>query len=213
MVRRDRGFTLIEILVVITIIATLAGMVAALAPKIINEGKKTECQHNLKQIGELLLAKKANKSLKPYSGAAFLLQAKDDLDNNALKVFICPGEPGDVLPEERPDMDSREFAQMYRDLKLPDGVEPRFTSYAGPEKYSKPKIGKDKFATWLWGCDRCAGGAAYHRDGLCVLYDDSSVGFLTLEKLDGHGEDSDVIQVGPESPDPRLARMQFLPNR
>lgn len=213
MVRRDRGFTLIEILVVITIIATLAGMVAALAPKLINEGKKTDCQNNLKQIGELLLARNASRSIKPYAGAAFLLQVKDDVKNNQLKVFICPGEPGDATTADRPDKDSQEFADMYRNLELPDGVEGRYTSYAGPEKWHRPNAGPLKHATWLWGCDRCVGGQAYHPDGLCVLFDDASVGFWTIDKLEGHSEEDGVIQVGPESPDSRLKRMQFLPNR
>ena len=50
---RERGFTLIEILVVITIIASLAGAVLILVPRIQQKQKQTTCANHLRQLGTL----------------------------------------------------------------------------------------------------------------------------------------------------------------
>jgi prepilin-type N-terminal cleavage/methylation domain-containing protein len=210
--RRQKGFTLIEILVVITIIATLAGLVAAIAPKMIEEGKKTESLNNLSQIGKFLLAEHAKGKMHRYSGAAFLLQIKDELKDNQLKVFISPGEEyvGD-LP--RPNPGTPEFAEMYRNLELPDGVDDRHSSYAGPnwKAYPPIKSGDESRKTRLWGCDKCPNGYPFH-DGIVVLFDDGSTKFLDIEELQGHDAAVGTIQIGENSPDERLKKMTYLPS-
>ena len=51
---KQRGFTLIEILVVVTIIGVLAGLVVVLIPKGQFEAQKTECMSNIRNIVGLL---------------------------------------------------------------------------------------------------------------------------------------------------------------
>ena len=68
---RNHGFTLIEILVVITIIAALAGMVMTLLPVVTAARYRAECGNNLMQIGGLLTARQAGDGLEYRSGAAF----------------------------------------------------------------------------------------------------------------------------------------------
>ena len=43
--RKLRGFTIIELLVVVTIIAVLAGLVISQAPKMMEEGRKLEVRN------------------------------------------------------------------------------------------------------------------------------------------------------------------------
>lgn len=53
---RTRGFTLVEILVVIAILAVLAGTTAIMAPKILKKGKQAESIENMKQMTTLMMS-------------------------------------------------------------------------------------------------------------------------------------------------------------
>lgn len=214
MLRRQAGFTLIEILVVITIIATLAGLVAATVPMILRENQKTTCMNNLSQIGKLLTVAKAKDKLAGYKGAAFLLQAKNELSDDQLKVFICPGEEPDNLSEPRPDAGSDEFIAMYRELDLndPAAVREPLSSYAGPERASRSKLGAEAHATFLWGADRCLNGNPHHR-GICILTDSGSTEFWEVEDIKGMSEDDSHILVGTGATDERLAKLRYYPDR
>ncbi len=213
--RREHGFTLIEILVVITIIAALVGMVTLVIPKGKEVKDRVTCMNNLRQIGSLLVALDAGPGVKEYSGAAFVLQVAGDVKNEDLDVYVCPGE-GENMDDPRPSTSDPEFVAMYREeMNLKSGkVEDRFTSYAGPnwKAFPKSKAGKAKQETRLWACDKCRNGAAYH-DGIVVLYSSSKVDFIKLENLEGHSVDKGTIDVGPDSGDKRLAKMIFFPNQ
>ncbi len=50
------GFSLVELLVVIGIISLLAGIAAPIAYKLREEGKRTQCTNNLRQLGNALMA-------------------------------------------------------------------------------------------------------------------------------------------------------------
>jgi prepilin-type N-terminal cleavage/methylation domain-containing protein len=215
MLRREHGFTLIEILVVITIIAALVGMVTLVIPKGQEAKNRVTCMNNLRQIGALLVALDAGPGVKEYNGAAFVLQVAGEVKNEDLDVFVCPGEP-DNMDDPRAAANTPDFIAMYRDqMDLKSGkVEERFTSYAGPNfrKYPVAKAGPAANETRLWACDKCRNGAAYH-DGIVVLYTSSKVDFLKLEDLEGHNVADGTIRVGPDSGDPRLSKMCFFPNQ
>ena len=52
---KRRGFTLIEVLVAIAIIAILASIIASVAKRAVTRAKVTTCQLNLKNIGQAML--------------------------------------------------------------------------------------------------------------------------------------------------------------
>jgi len=210
MLRRNRGFTLIEILVVITIIAALAGLVVALVPQLIGKSEEAQSMNNLKQIGGLLLARQAGGDLRYLSGAAFLLQVKNQIKDEDLKVFLSPADKNFEDTRDRPG--SQEFIESYRDLDLKTGVENKHCSYAGPnwKQYPKVTAGREALKSRLWGCDRCYQAIPFHK-GLVVLYDTSKVEMIKIEDIKGADKDQGFIQVGPNSPDERLKKMCYQP--
>ena len=76
--RHEAGFTLVEILVVITIIAALIGVVAAIIPQAQQANRKVQCANNLKNIGGMLVQRQTGKGLGVRGGAAMLLQLEND---------------------------------------------------------------------------------------------------------------------------------------
>ncbi len=215
MLRREQGFTLIEILVVITIIAALVGMVTLIIPKGQEAKNRVECMNNLRQIGGFLATIHTGDGFKPYSGAAFVLQVAGDVSDEDLDVFICPGEP-DNMDDPRPEVGSQAFIDMYRkEMDLKTGkVNASFTSYAGANRkdYPHPKAGPGARKTQIWACDKCRNGQPHH-DGIVVLYSSTKVGFLKLEDLHGQDAEAGTIIVGPDSGDERLEKMIFFPNQ
>lgn len=61
---RKSGFTLVELLVVIVIIASLAGLAFTVGPKMLARGKATQSMQNLRQIAPLLTMYAADHNMK-----------------------------------------------------------------------------------------------------------------------------------------------------
>ena len=99
--RRRRGFTLIEVLVVITIIATIAGLVTLLIPRARNKTNEVVCQQHVKELVGLL--ESAGTSRYPnHSGPNLILwlvargqiAGRDTLGN-----LFCPGDQQESLAD------------------------------------------------------------------------------------------------------------------
>ena len=132
--RKQSGFTLIEILVVVAIIATLAGLVALLIPKGQFEQKKIGCINNCRNLASYLqLAGKNN--YPDYSGGNLLLyfvkrseiEGRDDL-----QVYFCPGDT-DATFERSGGLETFKPANI--DLKKHEYDE--LSSYAGRRQRDK----------------------------------------------------------------------------
>jgi hypothetical protein len=173
--------------------------------------RKLVCLNNMRQIGGLLITLQAGRGWKTYSGAKFVLQVARFVDDEDLEIFICPGEPEDPA-NPRPEPGSPEFTEMYRTMDLEGEIDPRLTSYAGPNWKDFPRVlGKElPRETRLLICDRCRDGRPHHQGGICVTYENSKVAFLGWDELEGHDQEVGTILVGPESPDERLSKMLFI---
>jgi prepilin-type N-terminal cleavage/methylation domain-containing protein len=189
--RGERGFTLIEILVVITIIAALIGIVAAVIPRAMEGNRKLQCANNLKNIGAMLTERSASKGLGTRGGSALLLQVYKlgMIRKGDERVFLCPGD----VQIRGQNIDDQEFKKRYDSIDL-DHIDPMIISYAGRNR-KLYKILPDAKEKQAWACD-CQGDdnrTSHHKSGLNVLFDDNSVVFMDHEALGLQPEDPIVI--------------------
>ena len=109
--RKLRAFSLIELLVVISIIALLIGILLPAMARMKEVVRKTACSSNLKQIGTVIqLYQESNEQKYPlarYMPDPFLTTfpgdpglpdvLATDLEEQS-KVYACPGDPDAVFP-------------------------------------------------------------------------------------------------------------------
>ena len=191
----EEGFTLVEILVVITIIAALIGIVAAVIPRAMEANRKLQCANNLKNIGAMLTERSTTKGLGTRGGAAMLLQTYTlgMIRKGDERVFLCPGD----VSIRGQSIDDAEFKKRYETIDL-DHIDPLTCSYAGRNR-KLYRILPDAREKQAWACD-CQGDdgrSGHHKSGLNVLFDDNSVVFMDHESLGLQPEDP--IVVGPDS--------------
>jgi len=128
----QKGFTLIEILVVVTIIGVLAGLVVVLIPKGQFEAKKTECLNNVRNIIGLITT--TGDIPKKWGGCNLILYLvpRGDLEgDDSLKLLFCPGDPEDTFEAAG--------AEAYSALDLTKKGEDysHLTSYAGRDQENR----------------------------------------------------------------------------
>ncbi|MEE8104714.1 MAG: prepilin-type N-terminal cleavage/methylation domain-containing protein [Planctomycetota bacterium] len=124
--KNNRAFTLIEVLVVITILATLAGMVSLIIPVALELGNRTECINNVRSLVGMLEADRGSRYPK-RNGPSLLMHlvARGRMaGNDQLGVLFCPGDLDESL-------DGAGGAEAYRGLQIDEADDySSMTSYA-----------------------------------------------------------------------------------
>lgn len=196
---KQKGFTLIEILVVVTIIGVLAGLVVVLIPKGQQKAQITECTNNQRQLVQTLIQLDGTKFPKKYAGVNLLLylyKAKHlAMAEDNLKLLFCPGDgkdawetSGGIKAFEEVDLDR---AGEYGTL----------SSYAGRFQTDREcaAIKSDTKPQAMIADD----SDDHHRDGFVVAYSTGAVKWK--HKFDDWNVDPDTeIKVGEGSEIPDL---------
>lgn len=189
--RTQKGFTLIEILVVVTIIGVLAGLVVVLIPKGKEKASIAECQNNVRGLSGLFAQMK---KLPTYSGVNLLLylNKKGDLpDEGKLKLLFCPGDASDTW-------DRTGGIQAYKDADLKKNGE-----YGGLSSYAaRDQLDRDCAASLASSKTQAiiADDSDEHHNGkgLVVGYTDGSAKFR--DKFDDWGVPVETeVKVGEAS--------------
>ena len=96
MTRRNRAFTLVELLVVITILIVLAGLLIPSLAQVRAVARRVQCANNLHQIGNAFVAHKADqraRTVPALVAPGWPLQLMPYLSDNAGEILVC-GETG-----------------------------------------------------------------------------------------------------------------------
>lgn len=192
---REQGFTLIEIMVVITIIVLLMGAVALSVPLVQERAARSTSTNNLKQLYTLYTTDKMDRgTARPrYDGATLWLsfRKKGDIKRGQEEVLLCPRDP-DVLPIETP-----EHRAKYDEINLEDP--PRnMCSYAARNFTAYPMKAESIDLQVIGGLRQGANGRTQHyADGTILMYEDGSVRFVDREEL-GLPAEAEIV-IGDDS--------------
>jgi len=186
--RRTAGFSLIEILVVITIIGLLMTLAFGPVQNALEAGRVTKCMANLRGIGQSfgIYRNQRNKGRWPQeSGIRFLLTLvkHKQIDGKNTEVFLCPGtnDRNDTGP-------SGEDGSSYDDW---DNLDPGTISYAGRDQAGSPIKGGDESQIIIASDDN--EGRPNHKTITNYLYADGSVKSFDLA-IDG----DEYLKENPE---------------
>lgn len=204
--RKAQGFTLIEIMVVITIIAALVSTVAIVVPKMQEQQRRTQCQGNLQQLCHVYLTEfmQGKGKAQKYSGVSLWLsyrKNKTDIQRGNEKVLICPGDglQGPDNDEEKKRWDNVDLMNPTADL----------CSYAARDFVHYPTSieSPDK---QIIGCDRQGPDqkTMHHKNTIVVAFDGGDVQFMTREELSISSENN--IVIGPEAENAMLKQVAYI---
>jgi prepilin-type N-terminal cleavage/methylation domain-containing protein len=189
----DRGFSLVEILVVITIMALLVGLVSNAAINFLDKGEVTTCQSQLKQIAtNLELYKQRKKRWPQLKGIQFLLVLTKGgqhamVQGRDTKIFLCPGTDDD---NRAPG--SGEWGSAYEDH---DNLDSLTISYAGRNVVDF----KIRYDSDVLAADDNE-GRKNHKYATNFVTKDSSVDSVDIEEFLDEYPEMEWLPVGPDSP-------------
>jgi len=193
--RKAQGFTLIEIMVVIAIIAGLIGTVAIIVPQMQEKQKRFTCANNLSQLGGLFVTERSDHPGKPkHDGTALWLSWRANtskIRKGEEGVLICPGDQGIAAADTQAAKDRYDSI----DLKSPPND---LCSYAARDFTTFP-LKNESPEVQIIGCDRNGptGHDTHHKNGLNIVFDNGSARFVEREELNIASKYE--IVVGPEA--------------
>jgi prepilin-type N-terminal cleavage/methylation domain-containing protein len=187
--QRQAGFSFIEILVVMSIIAVLATMVVALVPVIREKSNQTKSKDNVKSIITLMLTRQMGKvsgGWPAYNGKNFVLSivATKDLDRRRkenLELLFSPGDTWITLEK----IEMKRYEDVTKAALKNDTDFHELTSYAGRRNREREFLitaDQLKMGTMLV-CDD-DDGPVHHSDGLVCGYSSGDVRFKEWEEFD-----------------------------
>jgi prepilin-type N-terminal cleavage/methylation domain-containing protein len=205
--RTAQGFTLIEIMVVIAIIAGLVTTVAVIVPKMQETQRQTTCMNQISQLGQIYLLEAGENRAKAqkYSGVALWLSYRksgDQIKRGDERVLICPGDQG--VPPCETEEDKKRYDNV--DLTNPSAD---LCSYAARDFVNHP-INVENPNKDMIGCDRQGSNqrTMHHKNTLICVFTGGDTQKMTREQL-GINSDSDVV-IGPEAENPMLKTMAYV---
>jgi prepilin-type N-terminal cleavage/methylation domain-containing protein len=205
--KRAQGFTLIEIMVVIAIIAGLVTTVAIVVPKMQEQQRRTGCLNNLSQLGQVFLMEKQENPAKAmkYSGVALWLSYRKNassIKRGEEKSLWCPGDNGVVLPETEDDKKKWDNVDL-------DNPSDDLCSYAARDfkNYPLNVEAKDK---QIIGSDRQGpnGRTMHHQDVIVCVFEGGDAQFMKRAELGVNTENP--IVIGPEAENAMLKQVVYI---
>jgi prepilin-type N-terminal cleavage/methylation domain-containing protein len=195
--RTAQGFTLIEIMVVIAIIAGLVTTVAIVVPKMQETQRQTSCMNNLSQLGQVYLmqAQENRGKAQKYSGVALWLSYRkgtSEIKRGDERVLLCPG---DVIAMPETEDDKKKYDNV--DLDNPPGD---LCSYSARDFKNFP-LNIESPDKEIIGSDRQGpdGKTMHHKGVIVCVFDHGDAQKMNRDELGLSSDTTHGIVIGPEA--------------
>jgi prepilin-type N-terminal cleavage/methylation domain-containing protein len=206
--RTAQGFTLIEIMVVIAIIAGLVTTVAIVVPRMQETQKQTTCMNNLSQLGQIYLLEAGENRgrAQKYSGVALWLSYRKGtkhIQRGDERALICPGDQGVAAPDTPDDQKKWDNADL-------DNPPSGLCSYAARDFKAYP-MNVESPDKEIVGCDRQGedGKTMHHKNVIIIAFDHGDAQKMTREELGLSSDTEHGIAIGPEAENKMLQKVVY----
>lgn len=205
--RRRAGFTLIEILVVVTIIAAIISIAVPVLQNAQDAKNVTICKSNLRSIAISIhdYRQRFKRFPKEKSGIQFILAPwkSNDVPHSEKTIRAMYISPGDDYAADN----LGDWQEAYGDI---ENIDPGVISYAGRNSKDYP-LSRKNAAEEIIACT--AGGPegreVIHRNKINIAYLDMSVSDIDITQLPNG--DPKEFSVGPDSPLEKLQKLNKDP--
>ena len=201
---KSAGFTLIEILAVISILGLLMTLAIPMFTKARAQANMVACQQNLRQVAGTMRAyvdgRKKGRWPK-LSGIQWLLVlARDgELRGESLDVFVCPNTQDVTYLDEADPTPGTGYSDF-------ENIDVNCISYAGRDNKTFP-LKEDKADRMVIAADD--NDNRYNHEHITnFVYMDARISTADVsDYTDELGEEAEWVPVGPESPHEELAKL------
>ena len=191
----SRGFTLIEMLVVIAIISILAAFMFPALSKARKMAQRSSCMANLKQIGYAMKMYLAdhNNLFPPVTTADWTLRGFGWISETfyvpylgTYDVFHCPAQKRDLRTIDSVRFSFATNTSSWVTYEYNNGMSCSDTNY--PKTSMKQNVSDPTIAAYVWDYPYNNDEIAPHTAGLNVLYVDTHVSWLPKENYGTGGK-------------------------